>query len=224
MLRRALGLGVALGLLAGCGSNLHPGAAANVNGSVLSQSEVDDIVGAACRYITLQNQASTTPQQFSVSQLRATVTSSLISFDLLDGAVDDLGLTIRDADVEALAAQSTLPEGLSSSDSALLDEFFTDAAQSEVTQETVGAHLKDSSVTDSGDATSDDVGASTDYVKKYFGEQDVTVNPGYGTWDGTTVNQSAGSLSDPVSDAAKQALPADGQTDLSGRPAAQVCA
>lgn len=223
--RRALALS-AVGVLAlsGCGLDLHPGAAATINGTVLAQDDVDDLVSSLCSYIDVANAGSASPQQYGVAELRATVTAALISFDLLDEAAADLGLTIEPADVDALAAQNQIPDSLSATDSERVTDFFHDGAESQVTQETIGAHLKDETVTSSSDASSTDVNASSDYVTDYFAKQDIIVSPQYGTWDGSVVNQGSGSLSDAVSPAATAAVPrSDGSTDVSGLPDSQVC-
>ncbi len=215
---------VALLTVSGCGANLHPGVAATVNGSAISQSQVDDLVGAACSYIEINNQATAQPTTLAVSDLRSTILGSLISSNLVGKAADDLGLTILPKTVQQLD-NTVLPEGLRDSDTDLLTEFFHNAAQAQIDQATIGAHLKDPSVTDSSQVTTADTQGSVDFMTKFLKAQDVTVNPAYGSWDGGRVSSTSGSLSDSVSEVAKaaDARTASGQSDVSSLPASQVC-
>ena len=47
---RTVGLGAAVLALAGCSTDFHPGSAAVVNDTAITQGQVDDITDAACAY------------------------------------------------------------------------------------------------------------------------------------------------------------------------------
>lgn len=224
--RLVLALAVTAATTLGCGLDLHPGAAATVDGDEISQDSVDQLVSAACNFIEVGNEGSATPRQVGASTLRSSLTSTLVGFALTDKAVDadHLDLTVYSADVES-ADTTKLPDGLSDTDATLLDDFFYDLAQEQVQQATIGAHLKDDSVTTSADVSSNDVALASDYMTTLFSAADVDVNPGYGTWDGSVVNAGSGSLSDPVSSEAKYTAEnaSSGSGDVSGLPPTQVC-
>ncbi len=210
----------------GCGLDLHPGVAATVDGEQISQDRVDQLVSAACNFIDVGNESSATPRQVGMTTLRSSLTSTLVGFAITDKAVDadHLDLTVYSADVES-ADTTEVPDGLSDDDTALLDDFFYDLAQEQVQRATIGAHLKDDSVTTSKDVRSDDVAHASGYMTTLFSAADVDVNPGYGTWDGNVVNAGSGSLSDPVSGEAKYTAEnaSSGSGDVSGLPPTQVC-
>lgn len=216
---------VAAVCLAGCGADLNPGRAATVNGTTITQGEVDDLVRAACAYIEINNETSPQPVPQALADLRAILTSNLISFDLTGSATEELGLTILPASVDAIAGQTPLPDGLSDDDVDLLRTFFNNGAESQVAQATIGAHLNDESVTTSADVTPKDAAGAADYIQQYFDDADVTVNPAYGSWDGSAVTSASGSLSDGVSEGAKARIqtPESGPADPSELPPSQVC-
>ena len=139
-----------------------------------------------------------------------------MAFELVGNASDGLGLTIRPSDVETIAAQSSVPEGLDERDTELLKDFFYSSAKAQLQQAVIGAHLKSSGVTSSEGVSLDSVTDSDDYIRDYFSNADVDINPLYGTWDGTNVTAGSGSLSDPVSDRAKALSPTEQEQTPSG--------
>lgn len=226
--RAVVVLAAAAALLTGCSSvDLNPGRAAVVNDDfTVSASSVDDTVTAACNYIEIQ--AKNDPQNsqaIALSDLRSSFTTTEILVPLYEQLTDELGLTIRPADVEKLAGQNTLPDGLSEKDQEILTDYFHDVAVLNLSQALIGSHTVDPSVTDSSQLTTDESASGADTITAFLEKQDVEVNPQYGTWQGTSVAFESGSLSTPVSESGTP-LVADPQTgvkDVSQLPPTQVC-
>lgn len=210
--------------VAGCGVNIHPGTAAVVNGHVISQGEVDDLVLAACEYseaVRLE-QGGAEPGQ-SMAALRSSLAEALIQFEVTDEAARQLGLSVSDASVAKLTADSTMPPGLSDESRELLEGFFSDASRAQLQQAVVGAHLRDPKVVTAEDATPEDIDAATKYLNTFAADQDVTVNPSYGSWDGTTLVHTSGSLSDAVSTTPPADDLAAAPDPVKDLPPSQVC-
>lgn len=220
---------IAAALLAtGCSSvDLHPGQAAIVNNDTkISASEVDDTVSAACSYIEIsaKNNAQET-QALAISDLRSSLTTTMVLVPLYEQLVDELGLTIRPADIAKLTGQNPLPDGLTQDEQDILNAYFEDIAILQLSQALIGSNATDPTITNSSQLTTDESAAGSDTVSKFLAKQDVEVNPQYGTWDGANVTNTSGSLSLPIS-AGSQPLKADPQTgakDVSDLPPSQVC-
>lgn len=223
----AAALALVAGALAGCGADLHPGTAAVVNGTSISQTEVDELVTAACEYTELSREQSGNAggsPSLARSGLRATLVDALIRFELTRAKADELGVSVSDAQVAKLASGNPMPEGIDESDEKLLSEFFRDAARAQLLQGVIGAHLKDPSVTDAADVTQEDVDAAADYLDSYAKKADVELNPRYGTWTGSAVKQASGSLSHPVdTTAAPVGLPGQPVDTVSALPESHKC-
>jgi hypothetical protein len=199
----ALALAAVLGLSA-CGNDLQPGAAATVNDVRISQDEVDEIVGAACEYtqVLRQQEGGGAGEPQRLDELRSTITTALIQFEIVDTAATERGVSASQSAVSAFDEQSQIPEGLSEDNVETLEQFFADFAMSQAQQAALGANAKDSEVTSISRVTPQDLEASAELLSEVTQAQDVVVNPAYGTWDGRAVVAGNGSLSDPVSDAA----------------------
>lgn len=213
---------VATTAVSGC--MFHPGSAAVVNGSTISQSTIDDLVVAGCGFFKAQRmtQGGATPGT-STAWLRNVFTGGLITIKILDKAADQLHLTVSPAAVAN--ATQTLPSTMSSHDQEVLGAFLADSARSQLQRAVIGAHLKDSSVTSAEGVTPDDIPAAAKYLRAFTARQHVEVSPAYGTWSGTTLADSDGSLSKAQSADARKwlALRADNQQSVTGLPASQVC-
>ncbi len=210
--------------LAGCGTNIHPGTAAVVNGHVISQGEVDDLVLAACEYskaVRLQ-QGGAEPGQ-SMATLRSSFVEALIQFELTDEAVSQLELSVSDAGIAELTAANTMPPGLTEESQGLLEGFFFNASRARLQQAVVGAHLRDPKVVTAEDVIPEDIDAATKYLDKFATNQDVAVNPSYGSWDGSTLVHTSGSLSDAVSTTPPAAGPGAAPDPVKDLPPSQVC-
>jgi hypothetical protein len=215
------------GVLAVTGCTFHPGRAAVVNGSSISQSRVDNLVLAACAFSKQQRVTSTdTGPSTSVAYLRSLLTGDLISFQIIAKAYQQMGLQpITPAQVAQITKSEPVPASLSSSDRSQLTTFFAASARSELQEAVIGAHLTDPSVTSAAHVTSDDIKKSTAYLKHFTAQQQVALNPSYGTWADGTIHDTDGSLSAAVSGPAKTwlVLRAKDSSSVAGLPANQVC-
>jgi len=225
--RRAIG-GAALAVIAvaGCGTDLHPGAAAVVDGTTISQGEVGDLTSAFCTSIEQQRTSSGRSQPTtSIAELKRNLTGSLIQFQLTQDAADELGLSVSDAAVADFLKQQqvSVSESLPDDDQQLIEDFFDQAARNQLLLALIGAHQKDPSVTTIDQVTSDETQAGTTYMQKYAADHDVTVNPSYGTWGDQGLGLSSGSLSAAVSDQAKAFLQPPAQGETPDLPASQLC-
>jgi len=182
-------------LASGC--TFHPGQAAVVNGSEISQGTVDDLVQAGCHYFEAQRKVdgSGVGPTKSVAYLRHLFTSNLISFELVDTAASDLHLTVSDAVVAKRSQAPALPTGMSQQDKDLLNQFFADSTRASLQQAVIGAHQADPSVTNADNVTPNTIAAGRAYVRNLAPSQAVTVNPAYGTWSHGRLLCTDGSLS-----------------------------
>ena len=223
----AAALALAAAMVTGCGADLRPGTAAVVNGTKISQEEVDELVGAACEYTQLSREQSGNSAgagSLARSGLRASLVDALIHFELTRAKADELGVSVSDAQVAKLASGNPMPDGMDSSDEELLSEFFRDAARAQLLQGVIGAHLKDPSVTTGDNVTQQDVEAAAEYRDSYANKADVELNPRYGTWTGSRVEQASGSLSDPVdTTAAPVAVPGQPADTVAALPESHKC-
>lgn len=209
-------------VLSSCDSQVHPGAAAVVDGTRIEQSDVDDTANALCNLL-LANPGSEQSSSPTFADLRSSLTDFEIQVMTADSVAEAQGLTIYPADVDAIASQLSLPDGLSADDVDTLQSYVDDISRLWVTSATINAHADDASVTSSTDQTVDPNAPPPVpvAVTQQLEEQDVSVNPMYGVWDGSAVTSGSGSLSAPVSAPPSAANPdADTSAD---RPPSQVC-
>jgi hypothetical protein len=227
---RLRGAGVVSAVLLGlvsvsaCSTGFNPGAAATINGTTIPESQVDDVVSAACAY-TAAVSTGGAPQPTSLANLRLSITQAMIQFALTDEVTRAMGLSVSPAAVSAASAQSSVPSGLSSDDAAALKGFFTDYATSTAQTQLIGGHLADSSVTSSDQVKGDNSRLAGKYLTTFAAKQDITVNPAYGRWNGAAVVGGGGSLSDAVTTSAKDSLVAatNAQANTSDLLPVQVC-
>lgn len=223
--RRIAGLAlVAVVGVSGC--TFHPGSAAVVNGTAISQSTVDDLVLAACDFTALvarKNPGSS--QGMSVSYFKHLFTQDLISFEITGKAAREMHLSVSPAAIAKITTQQTFPAGISADDRGRLSEFFAGSARSQLQQAVIGAHLKDSSVTTADNVTPADLAAANAFMAAYTRKQSVQVNPAYGSWDGHRVGDTDGSLSAPESAVAGTwlRLRQNNASGVTGLPPNQVC-
>nr|MBA2446022.1 SurA N-terminal domain-containing protein [Nocardioidaceae bacterium] len=214
----SLALAALFGLSA-CGDNLQPGAAATVGDIRIPQDDVDDIVGAACEFTQIVREQGAGGEPQRLDELRSTITTALIQFEIVDEAARDQGVSASQAAVskieEQIAKDSPIPDAVSADHAEALEGFFDRFAMSQAQQAAIGANIQDSKVTSISEVTQPDLQAGAEYLSEVTQKKDVVVNPAYGRWDGKAVVAGDGSLSDPVSDAA---LGGDG--DESADPAA----
>lgn len=218
-------------LISGC--SFHPGQAAVVNGSGISQSSIDDLVQAGCSFFKAQRlQSGSGGPATSTSFLRNLFTGNLITFKITDQAAAQLHLSVSQAAI-AKFGQTTLPKGFVGTDRDRLTSFLQKSTRSDLEQAVIGAHLKDPSVTNAdslvGSQIETLIGDATAYLKAFTLKQHVSVNPAYGTWSAGHVLDTDGSLSAAQSTVARkwlrlrQANSAGSGAGVAGLPASQVC-
>ncbi len=213
--------------ISGCGTDLHPGTAASVNGTSITESTIDDLLAAVCSFNEIErtNQGGTEPNQ-SIQTLRASLVESLVIVEITDQAAEERGLTVSDALIAKSSAGTPIPSELPDDQEELLREFLQRRTEQTLKQGVIGANLDDPSVTTAEDIKQSDVSAANTYLLDYAQKQDVEVSPRYGTWDGDRIQFGTGSLSDPVSTTAAP-TPLPGQPPPTGDtptpPASQRC-
>ncbi len=202
-----LGIGAAALALTGCSTDLHPGNAAVVDGTSISQGQIDDLTGAVCSYVVGVNQQGGQPQDLGIADLKSSLTSTVVQFEITRHVADQLGLTVSQAQVDAQTARFGLPTGLDASDQKLVEGYFDEAAEATILQAVIGAHLKDERVTSGTDVTQEQIDANKPFMDTYFEKANVDINPSYGTWNGKSIDPGTGSLSVQV-DTPTASLPA----------------
>jgi hypothetical protein len=221
---------VVVGALAVTGCDVHPGSAAVVNGTSISESKVDNLVLAACAFIKVGRIKSggQTPGQ-SMASLRQVILEDLINFQITREAAARLHLTVSEAKIGEASANQPIPASLSSSEREQLQQFFRASSVAQLHQAVIGAHLQNHSVTNADNVTTNNVSrlvsASQKYLRTFSEKQDVVVNPKYGAWNGHNLVDVNGSLSAPASEAAKHwaALRRVDSSSVEGLPPSQVC-
>jgi hypothetical protein len=214
-----------LSALSGCSTNLTPGVAATIDGQAIQQDQIDSVVHAACAYTAATAGSQRAPAPVSLANLRATITAALVQFTVIDRAAAAMKLTVDQAAIAQNASQNSIPPGLSKADTAALKGFFEAIGKSTAETQLIGAHLADPSITTSSQVQNDNTTQASTYLAKYVTKQDVRINPAYGRWNGKTVVGGSGSLSDPVSAAARDSQDAasNSQANTSDLPSSQVC-
>jgi hypothetical protein len=225
-MRHLAGLAVAGALiLSGC--SFHPGSAAVVNGSNISQSKVDDLVLAACSYEKgLRLQTGGDAPGTSVAVLRQAILQALISFRITEKAATQLHLTVSPAVLaKATTSNPEIPRSVDAEDRNLLTAFFTESTREQIQEAVIGAHLKDSTVVNADKVTSADIKGATKFLTAFTNRQSVVVNPAFGSWRDGALATTDGSLSVPVSSDAKkwEGLRSSTSGDVEGLPPSQVC-
>lgn len=230
----SLAVAAALGL-SGCGNELQPGAAAIVNGEQISRDHVDEVVGAACAYTqVIRQQQGGAGEAQRLADLRSQLTTALIQIKITDELAMSKNVSASPAAVQKIAEQTQIPPELDDGAAETLKEFFSEFALSQAQQAAIGANARDPEVTSVSKVSPADIQAAGKVLADYTQKQDVVVNPGYGVWDGSIVAPASGSLSDPVSAAAKAAgsdpaapqdpaAPEDPAAETSDVPAVQLC-
>jgi hypothetical protein len=194
---RTVGFGAAVLALSGCSAGFHPGNAAAVDGTTISESSVDDVMDAACAYTEDFAKQNAQVQKLDRVEYRGVFLTGMIQAAITDEIATSQGLTVSDAQVESTAVTSvnSIPDSLSDSETDALTQYFEDQARSSIQQALIGKHADDPSITNGSQLTSDEISADKPHMTTYFKEADVDVNPSYGTWNGTSIDSGTGSLS-----------------------------
>jgi len=218
-----------VGAVLASGCTFHPGQAAVVNGSSISQSSVDDLVHAGCSFFEAQRaQGGGGQPATATSFLKTLFTQSLISFKIIDKAAGQLHLTVSPAVLAKATAQQSLST-VQGRDRELLRNFFTSSTRSELQLAVIGAHLKDPSVTNADNVTPAQIKDSEAYMLAFTRKQHVVINPAYGSWRNGELLGTDGSLSAAQSPAARRWLSlrtanfGNQGASVAGLPPNQVC-
>lgn len=209
--------------LAGCSTDLNPGLAAQVNDQRISRSQIDDLVMSACSFSKIARiEAGGEDPQSSMAGLRQLIITRKVDYALVNQAAEDLGITVSAAKIDAVS--QPVPETLTGEDADRIRDFFHEAAKAQLQQAAIGAHIADDTVVDdSVPVTQENLDAGAKYLQEYAANQDVVVNPEFGSWDGRSVTQLSGSLSVAVSDEAADLLSAAQSGSIPDLPPSQVC-
>ncbi|MBA2774986.1 MAG: SurA N-terminal domain-containing protein [Nocardioidaceae bacterium] len=221
--RRLVGVAAsaaAVAALSGCGADLHPGAAATVNGTTITDESIDNLAQAFCAYIEEGEKQEAVDDQkpaIAIGDLKLNLLNGLVAFELTDTAAQELGIGVPPAQIEKSLGDLNLPDALDADEVELLEGFFDNLQENEL-QNTMIEEKE-----------------SADYLQKYFSKADVEVSPSFGRWDGEKIEPGTGSLSDPVSTTASPTPPpgqdpvaaqeaqAAAQQALEALPPSQVC-
>jgi hypothetical protein len=220
-----------VGALAVSGCTFHPGQAAVVNGTNISEDTVDDLVQAGCSFFEAQRKESPGGGEAatSTSYLRHLFTLNLINFMIIDKAASELHLTVSPAVIAKITAGQALPNALQGVDRDRLKGFFEMSTRADVQKAVIGAHLKDPTVMNADRVNPDQIQDSVKYLRAYTLQQKVTVNPAYGSWSHGQLFDTDGSLSAAASPAARRWLTFraentdGGGTNVDQLPPSQVC-
>lgn len=184
-------------LLSACTADIHPGSAAVVDGTSISEGSIDTLVQAGCAYETEMGKIDRqTYPVLSISTLRANFVNVLIRNQLArDAAAKIGGLHVSQDQVAKFAAGNTIPPDLEDPEKSQITEFFKNSAETDLLVALIGAHLKDDTVTDASNVQQADLDAGQKYLATYSKDADVSVSPSIGTWNGTSIEAGSGSLS-----------------------------
>jgi hypothetical protein len=216
----ALVAGAALALT-GCG--LHPGAAAVVGDTTISNGEVDDAAAALCSANITGAKAQGQPAPDLASRgARQAALQLLVDTELSHQFGEEKGVDPARSQVSAALQQNKqaldlLPESRKPAFEDLLRSY----AEGQLMLIAIGKQSL-------ADASADDNAALSEGTKlrnKWAKSVDVEVDPRYGTFDQGTLTPASGSLSIPVSQRATAGAGADPAASwVAGLPMTQKCA
>ncbi len=221
--RRLVGVAAsvaALAALSGCGGDLHPGAAAAVNGTTITDETLDNLAQAFCAYVEEGEKEQGVDDgrpAIAINDLKLNLLNGLVAFELTDTAAQELNIDVPAAEIEKGLSDVSLPDALDADEVELLEGFFSNLQENEL------------------QSTQIEEKESADYLQKYFSKADVEISPSYGRWDDEKIETGTGSLSDPVSTTASPTPPPGqdpaaaqeaqdaAQQALEALPPSQVC-
>ena len=167
-----------IGLGGGCG--VHPGAAAEVDGTRIALDEVDVYTAALCDSVTAFTQAQPNApgaQPVGRQELRQQVVGLLVRLELTRDAAEDLGVEVSPADLvvdEDDPALQAAIEALGEGQQETLLELFDKSQELEVLNAAIGQDV------DPEGTTPDPVSAGREYVTELVSEADINVDPRVG--------------------------------------------
>ena len=188
----------------GCNS-MHPGAAAVVGDTTIQESELDHLVEALCVSNSVAaSQGGAQTDQAATRDLRRTILNVLIQSELATQAAAQNGVSVSDGDVQRQLASGTgLPADLPPVVEEKLTGLINDLVRATLLTTEIGKQQLSSDstaqVTDQQAAK-----AGSTYLTRFAEQVGVDVDPRFGTYSALGVTAGSGSLSVPVSDAAKE--------------------
>ena len=206
--------------LTGCG--LHPGAAAVVGDTTISNGEVDDAAAALCSANITGAKAQGQPKPDLASRgARQAAIQLLVDTELSHQFGEEKGVDPEKSQVSAALAQNRqtldlLPEARKPAFESLLRSY----AEGQLMLIAVGKQSL-------GNPDADDNAALAEGTKqrnKWAKSVDVEVDPRYGTYDKGTLTPASGSLSVPVSQRATAGASSDPAANwVAALPMSQKC-
>lgn len=226
IVKKATALGAAMGLalvVTGCGTDNViggdgpvPGVAASVNDETLTIDELDDVVDDYCALYVDYPQADPYPKSF----LRRQLVASWVDATAVEQLADEAGIAVpeaTDGQVEEAWAQLGEVDDDNRATFALLTRIqsLVQDALVQLGQEDLG---------EDGPATQEAADRGLELVRGWLAEQDVTVNPTFGSVTDGTVGTDPEELSLAVSDVAREATAQEWSPEyLADLPAVQRC-
>ena len=206
-------------LLSGCGDNLGPGVAAEIDGEQISSSEVDDLATVICEIDKGANQAGT-----PIAAQRATALTVLLGIEVgrRVGDVDAVPQQQVTQSVQAAAdARELVPEDLRD----FFDEVVEESTRSAAAMDAAAAaSLQQAGKQPEPTAVQQEVSR---LQQGYLEDHPVEIDPRFGVYQNGQVVSGDGSLSVAVSERAKSFVPQstdDGTAQpAADLPASQVC-
>jgi hypothetical protein len=191
-------------LLTGCGGGAHPGSAAVVDGVSIPDSRVTHVVDAFCSSVVAQQHApGGNAQNVPVPYLRRLLLGYLVTFQLADDYFRAHGLTLRPAAVDRLGQPPTQP-GLSVLQQGRRTEFLLAYQRYAFQLSTIGANLKNPSVTSLSSYVKSTQQAGLTELEKWAARQHISVDPSFGVYKNLAIAPRSGSLSVAQSTFAKR--------------------
>jgi hypothetical protein len=199
----AAALLAALGL-SGC--TMHPGSAAVVGGDSISASTVDQVASSYCAAVAAANRQGGASNDQPTRELRRGVLNGLIQANVVRRAAATFHVRVTPAEVHQLVStEARLPTGVPAADRAQVLRFFTQVARTQLLIRAIGFRVLTRS--SAGPPPSPKAaylrGRAT--VAHYAATLGTTVDPRYGRYTPKGVVFASGSLSVPVSAAAREA-------------------
>ena len=225
VLRRPAALAVAV-LLTACGQ-VHPGAAAVIDGTRIPLDEVDSLSAAYCRANIAIAEAQgqpTTPEGGVESRRR--VLGAILQLEIARRAADSLGVEVEPSSYavdEGAFAELLTAVGEEHEDE--VTELVRMNAESNALLVAIGAHELGQDVAQLDEQQRAEAGqAGQDFIREFGRDLDIDIDPRLGVSPEGAISAETGSLSVAVSDeATTPQSPEEATSRLDALPELQVC-
>ena len=197
-------------LLAGCGSSVHPGAAAVVDGTTISMSRADDVAAVYCKLSLL---SAPEGQPIPNADVRRQAVTDLVVAVVADDMAEDADLTPNPSSYEVSPAQrDEIARSFPDDELDEVVETINDSQRTFAIAELIGGREID----DPDAATQQLQEEGLQLIQAELERRDVEFDPRYGIGDDLRQTAATGSLSVPVE--------APEASDPKELPATQQCA